>query len=99
MNLLDPPAKSHKNGYGEYNLDHIERIKFIKKLKSFGFSLKEIKEAIDLEIRGDLSDKLRVDTLENKLMEVDLKLEELASYRLSLIEAIGYIKDRMDEEL
>lgn len=90
--LLQEVSRNESNGYGIYSMEHSERIKFIRKLKSFGFSLKEIKSAIELEESGELSDKVRIETLQFKLKEVDEKLKELNDYKKSLLSALSYLE-------
>ena len=90
--LLEEAVKQN-NGYGLYTKEHEEKIRFIKKLQSFGFSLKEIKSAIILEESGHLSDKIRLDTLYLKLSEVENKIEDLKDYKKSLKEAISHLKN------
>ncbi len=90
--LLDEAIKQN-NGYGLYTKEHEEKVMFIRKLQSFGFSLKEIKSAITLEETGNLSDKIRIDTLSIKLSEVENKIEALKDYKKSLIKAISHLKN------
>lgn len=89
--LLKKPMVNSKNGYGIYDYSHKERIRFIKKLQSFGFSLKEIKRAIDLEESNQLTDEERLITLHKKLEDVDLKLDQLNEYKQTIIKAIRYL--------
>lgn len=94
LGLLQPARRSESNGYGIYTTDHQERIRFIKKLQNFGFSLKEIKSAIELEESGELSDDARIFTLKSKLDEIDIKIKELRDYRESLLSALKYLTSR-----
>lgn len=88
IGLLQLPRKGEQNGYGIYCEKHVERLLFIKKLKSFGFSLKEIKFAIALEERGEISNEVRIEVLKEKLNEVNIKLKELNNYKESLETAL-----------
>lgn len=92
-NLLMKPLVNRSNGYGIYSDEHIARINFIKKLQSFGFSLREIKAAIDLEEDNALTNEKRLDTLNQKLDEVNEKISLLTDYRNSLKTAISYLSN------
>lgn len=83
IDLLERPLINSKNGYGLYDDTHIERIRFIKKLQSFGFSLKEIKRAIYLEMNNELTEQERLQTLQAKLKEINKKLNKLNEYKES----------------
>ena len=49
IELLPKPIRT-KNGYRIYDKTDIKRLIFIKKAKELGFTLKEIKELIDLKV-------------------------------------------------
>lgn len=44
--IKDPPRGN--NGYRQYSLEDINRLRFIKRAKELGFSLKEITELLNL---------------------------------------------------
>jgi MerR family Zn(II)-responsive transcriptional regulator of zntA len=75
IGLLSVPQKS-ENGYRRYSKEDIDTIRFILIVKNFGFSLKEIRMLIHDEILcGNLENIKRI--VENKLREVDVKINEL----------------------
>lgn len=47
--LIDPPPR-RPSGYREYPEDAIRRIRFIRRAKELGFTLKEIKELLNLRV-------------------------------------------------
>lgn len=49
IGLIKPDEISPKSNYRYYSIDQLEKMLFIIKLKSYNFSLDEIKELIDLE--------------------------------------------------
>jgi DNA-binding transcriptional MerR regulator len=92
--ILMYPPKNINNGYSNYNEKHIERLRFIKKLQSFGFSLKEIKDAILLEENNLMSDEIRISTLNQKLIDVTEKLKVLSEYKKFLLTALKNLKNK-----
>lgn len=44
IGLLKPSEINPENGYRYYSIDQLERMLFINRLKSYSFSLEEIKE-------------------------------------------------------
>jgi DNA-binding transcriptional MerR regulator len=82
MRLLEPPSRT-TSGYRIYSrMGTLEKLKFIKKAKSFGFSLSEIREIIKRSKRGTSSccayveKKLRV-----KLSELETRIKELQAMK------------------
>ena len=49
IGLIKPNEINPKNNYRYYSINQREKMLFIMKLKSYSFSLDEIKELIDLE--------------------------------------------------
>ena len=49
IGLIKPDEINPKSNYRYYSIDQLEKMLFIIKLKSYNFSLDEIKELIDLE--------------------------------------------------
>jgi len=85
--MLLPKPKRGSNNYRVYSVDTLKRLSFIKKAKSLGFTLKEIKKILSLsdsgndpcEHIGELL-KLRIVDLEKKLKgikELQTKLKKL----------------------
>jgi MerR family mercuric resistance operon transcriptional regulator len=79
--LRKPPKGS---GFRQYAPDDSRRIGFVKRAQEIGFTLKEIKELLELNVSpkgtcGDL--KSRADA---KLTEVETKIRDLKRMRISL---------------
>lgn len=88
--LSKPPRKA--NGYRSYSKVNLNELKFIKLAQSVGFTLKEIKPAIPFVNNPQPGcPKLRK-AIENKLVEIDARIEEL-------IQAKGKLKYWMDKHL
>lgn len=77
---------SEWNNYKKYSEEVIGDLILIKKAKSFGFSLNEIKELLELYRSNEAScDVLRFH-LENKLKSIDEKINSLQQMRNSLVD-------------
>lgn len=49
--LIPKPPRS-KSGYRQYPVETIHRLRFIRRAKELGFTLREIKELLDLRVDG-----------------------------------------------
>lgn len=79
--IKKPP---NKKGFREYHEDDAKRIRFIKRAQGLGFTLKEIKELLELNLNlhstcGDI--KQRADV---KIKEVETKIVDLKKMKKSL---------------
>lgn len=83
--LVEEPPRS-ASGYRKYPADSVERLRFIKRAQSLGFSLQEIKELLELRMRpdADCADIRR--RAQAKLEDVDRRLRELRALRASLVQ-------------
>ncbi|MGZ3788669.1 MAG: heavy metal-responsive transcriptional regulator [Bacteriovorax sp.] len=86
--ILKEPAK-RANGYRYYNDDHIAKITFIKKVKELGFSLKEIKEMLEINTKPRATCDLVKDKVLKKILEIDEKINDLKQIKKSLTELAG----------
>lgn len=66
------------NNYRVYDEDDIKRIKFILMSKQLGFSLKEIKELLNLSITGKSDRKKVRNIVSNKLNLINEKIKQLS---------------------
>ena len=73
--VLPVPIRA-ANGYRTYTEDYLVKIKFIKDAKSLGYSLKEIKETLQV-----LSSEMEIDALKevvgNKIRQLEARIESL----------------------
>jgi DNA-binding transcriptional MerR regulator len=59
-------------------------LNFIKRAQNLGLSLSEIKEFLDVHDRGDLPcDRVKI-KLEDKLLAIDLQIQQLLTLKLEL---------------
>lgn len=70
--IADPPRRA--SGYRQYPIDTVDRMRFIKRAKELGFSLKEIKELLALSLApgatcGQIKKRaeVKVEDIENKI--------------------------------
>jgi Hg(II)-responsive transcriptional regulator len=85
---LLPKAARTENGYRIYSEEDIRRIKFIKRAKELGFTLKEIKELLELRFEdiGSCSDVREL--AEEKLKDVEQKIKDLEKIKKILKQLI-----------
>jgi len=83
LGLFPPPLRS-ESGYRLYTADTAELLRFVKKAKTLGFTLAEIREIIALRQRGDLPCSHvhallteRVKTLSRQIQDLSLLRDEL----------------------
>jgi MerR family Zn(II)-responsive transcriptional regulator of zntA len=82
--LIKPSARSG-NGYRLYGRNDRAMIEFIVAAKQVGFTLKEIRELIELEVTRDESTCAEVKAIvDDKLQVVEQRLAELDKVRSSL---------------
>ena len=81
--IIDHPPRT-SSGYRQYPPDTIQRVKFIKHAQALGFSLKEIKELLDMRVNPEM-DCGDVKTLaEKKIREIDKKIADMRKMRDAL---------------
>ena len=81
--LLPPPARTPAN-YRIYPEQDVRRLRFIRRAKALGFTLREIRELLDLRHRPDASKKEVRRRAEAKIADLDRRIEELARIRAAL---------------
>lgn len=85
--LLDKPSRTY-GGYRVYGPEVLDRLTFINRAQSLGFSLGEIKQVIEDARRGESPcDEVR-EIVSRRLAELDERLRELRRYRKELAETL-----------
>lgn len=80
--VADPPRK--ESGYRLYGAETLSRLRFIHRARELGFSLGEIKELLFLRIApNDTCDHI-VEKAEQKILEIDEKVEALLRMKEAL---------------
>jgi Hg(II)-responsive transcriptional regulator len=83
INLMPKPKRTD-SGYRIYSEKDLNRLKFIKKSQLLGFTLKEIKELLFLRIDDETTCNDLQKIAENKIEEVDFKINELKKIKNAL---------------
>jgi len=78
----EPPRRA--SGYRQYPEDVVQRIRFIKRAKALGFSLKEVAELLALRVDRHVTKGTIKQRVHAKLAEIDRKLADLQRMRRSL---------------
>ena len=82
---LVTPATRRSSGYRQYNADAVRRVRFIRHAQQLGFSLREIRELLDLRVDPSVSCADVKAKAIAKVAEVDGKLAALSRMRESLL--------------
>lgn len=86
--LLGTPGRS-QGGYRIYHENILERLAFIKKAQTLGFSLEEIKKIIrDAQSGAVPCDEVR-EIMRRRLKDVDERVKEMQRYRRELMQTLA----------
>lgn len=69
------------NNYVYYDDEIVSKLEFIRDAKSVGFTLSEIKEVIDAWYEDKISKTQKLEVLDKKLVQIDLKIKELKAVK------------------
>lgn len=81
--LIEKPPR-RDSGYREYPPDTVDRVRFIKRAKELGFSLKEIKELMALRIAPGTTCGQIKKRAEDKIDDIENKISTLQSMKHAL---------------
>jgi MerR family copper efflux transcriptional regulator len=85
---LIPSADRRTNGYRAYDTEDVHTLQFIRRARSLGFSVDEIRNLLDLW-QDEKPASARVKALATQhLRELDQKIEELQSMRQTLADLV-----------
>ena len=82
--LLQEPARK-ESGYRQYPEDVVARLRFIKRAKELGFSLKEIKELLALRVDPDTTCAEVKSRAEAKIADIEEKIQALLRIKKALV--------------
>lgn len=77
--LLPAPARTPA-GYRVYGASAVERIRFIRRAKSLGFSLDEIATLLDLQDKGGRKSAVKA-LAQRKISEIETRIDDLSRMR------------------
>lgn len=83
IGIMLPPPRS-QSGHRAYAKASVDRLVFIRRAQSLGFTLKEIKELLELRRSEDEHCTDVVQSIDAKLTEVEAKISDLRSIREAL---------------
>ncbi|NNE61381.1 MAG: MerR family transcriptional regulator [Woeseia sp.] len=83
--LLKPRRKAG-NGYRVYTANDLERLEFIFRTKKAGFTIREIRELLDLRKSDHATCQLGRDLAERQIRRVDEKIRSLQEVRAILVD-------------
>ena len=97
MELLDP-SRQTSNGYRVYVADDLRRIEFILRTKKAGFTIRKIRELLDLRKSSNATCRLGRDMAFEQIRQVDEKIAALEDIRCILVDfAAQCEKEGLDE--
>ena len=81
-NGLLAPASRLASGYRRYGDSELKRLRFIRRAKALGFSLKDIRALLALSDEEDIAEVRRA--AQHKLKDIDRRIAELVRVRAGL---------------
>jgi MerR family mercuric resistance operon transcriptional regulator len=91
--LLEEPARK-QSGYRQYGEDVVARLRFIRRAKELGFSLKEIKELLALRVDPTTTCAEVRSKATAKIADVEQKIEALQRIRNALVKLTAICRGR-----
>jgi MerR family mercuric resistance operon transcriptional regulator len=91
--LLQEPARK-ESGYRQYPEDVVARLRFIKRAKELGFSLKEIKELLALRVDPATTCAEVKRRAEAKIADVEEKIQALQRIKKALVRLTAVCRGR-----
>lgn len=91
--LLDEPAR-RASGYRQYGEDVVARLRFIRRAKELGFTLKEVADLLALRhdpaaTRSDVRERMQ-----GKVGDIEAKIRDLQNIKQALLELTATCKGR-----
>lgn len=78
--LVATPARK-RSGYRQYGEEVVNRLRFIRRAKELGFSLKEIRELLALRLEPDADSADVKRRAEDKIADIEAKIHDLQRTR------------------
>ncbi len=92
--LIEEPPRS-KSGYREYPEIIVSRIRFIRRAKELGFTLKEIKELLSLRLDPATTCADMKSRAETKIADIEARIRSLRKMKDSLVKLTAACNDRV----
>jgi DNA-binding transcriptional MerR regulator len=81
---LLPRADRSESGYRRYDERDVERLGFIRRAKTLGLLLDEIRDILSVQEEGSLPCGQVLDLIDTKISAIDRRMAELATFRAEL---------------
>ncbi len=94
VGLIPFPHRWADSNYRDFNEDYVKMIRFIKSAKELGFTLREIKELLELKIEPDSACDEVKNLVEEKLSLVEEKLITMRKIRKTLRQLARQCEER-----
>jgi len=91
---LMPKPLRRESGYRQYSDDDIARVRFIRRAKELGFSLKEILELLSLRVDPDTTCGDIKRRAETKIADIDQKIRTLQGMKKALAKLVALCRGR-----
>ena len=91
--LLERPARK-ESGYRQYAEEVVARVRFIRRAKELGFSLREIKEVLALRVAPDTTCADLRQRAGAKLADIEAKIRDLQRMKKALLRLTTACKGR-----
>ncbi len=82
--LLDEPAR-RESGYRQYEADVVTRLRFIRRAKELGFSLKEVKQLLALRLDANTTSADVRRAAEAKIADIEARIRSLEEMKRALL--------------
>lgn len=93
---LIPPPRRTESGYRLFDQQDLERLAFIVRAKSLGFSLDEIKEILELKLGNLLTCEAVYNRLDRKVRDIEENIRQLQLLRNELIPLVRQCCENLD---
>jgi Hg(II)-responsive transcriptional regulator len=90
--LAEPPRK--ESGYRQYAADAIDRLRFIKRAKQLGFSLKEIADLLTMRVEPGTTCAEVKKRAEAKIADIEQKIQSLRHMKQALAKVTKQCRGR-----
>lgn len=85
IELLTPTRERSQTGYRLFRQEVFDRLTFIKRAQSFGLSLSEVKDILDVHDQGNLPCVEVKQHIQEKVFSITQQIEELTSRKAELL--------------
>ena len=94
INLI-PKAKRNGSNYRVFSDKDIERISFVKKARTLGLSIEDIKKIIAIREGGDLPFPAVIDILEEQEKQLEIRIREMISFKEKISKVTKNFKENL----